>query len=229
MPIETICQGCARKLRVPDQHAGKKARCPQCGTIYVVPSSPDARSPALDETTAPASAQRPAEHEEPKAERWQLRTPSGQVYGPVPRAELDQWYAEGRIPSEATLLREGDPQWRSATEVYPTLAESRKLDERNNPFRDVVTPSASFRDRQPRYRISHRGGLILAFGILGWVMCPVFGPFAWSMGSSDLRAMRMGQMDPAGESMTQAGMVLGIIQTVLFGLLIFFMCLGSFM
>ncbi len=37
MHIETICQGCARTLRVARSFAGRKARCPNCGAIYVVP------------------------------------------------------------------------------------------------------------------------------------------------------------------------------------------------
>ena len=76
--------------------------------------------------------------------------------------------------------------------------------------------------------MAHRGGLILTLAILGWAICPVFGPFAWAMGNSDLHAMRMGRMDPSGQQLTQAGMTLGIIQTIIVGLGIFFICLGSF-
>lgn len=37
MPIDSVCGGCGKTLRVDDQFAGKKARCPQCGSIYDVP------------------------------------------------------------------------------------------------------------------------------------------------------------------------------------------------
>ena len=37
MPIEMSCTGCGQTLRVADEHAGKKARCPACGTIAEVP------------------------------------------------------------------------------------------------------------------------------------------------------------------------------------------------
>jgi phage FluMu protein Com len=37
MPIELNCAGCGQLLRVADEHAGKKARCPACGTIADVP------------------------------------------------------------------------------------------------------------------------------------------------------------------------------------------------
>jgi len=72
----------------------------------------------------------------------------------------------------------------------------------------VVTPHV--RRSQP-----HRGGLILAFGILAWMTCFLFGVAAWAMGVEDLRAMRAGEMDPSGEGLTRAGMILGAISVVL--------------
>ncbi len=62
----------------------------------------------------------------------------------------------------------------------------------------------------------HRGGMILTFGILSFVICgPIFGPMAWIMGSGDLRKMREGTMDSEGEGLTKAGMICGIIATCL--------------
>ena len=57
----------------------------------------------------------------------------------------------------------------------------------------------------------HRGGMLLAFGILGLLCCIVFGILAWVMGSNDLKEMEAGRMDPSGEGMTKAGKILGII------------------
>jgi predicted RNA-binding Zn-ribbon protein involved in translation (DUF1610 family) len=61
----------------------------------------------------------------------------------------------------------------------------------------------------------HRGGLILALGILGWVVCFPLGIAAWVMGSSDLREMAAGRMDPQGEGLTRAGKILGAVQCCL--------------
>jgi len=67
-----------------------------------------------------------------------------------------------------------------------------------------------------RHAIPHRGGLILVLGVLGWVVgCPVFSVAAWMMGSSDIREMRCGRMDPAGQGITQAGYILGMINSIL--------------
>lgn len=61
----------------------------------------------------------------------------------------------------------------------------------------------------------HRGGMILAFGLVGLLCCVVFGILAWVMGGADLKEMAAGRMDPTGEGMTRAGWILGIIGTAL--------------
>lgn len=62
---------------------------------------------------------------------------------------------------------------------------------------------------------AHRGGAVLALGILGLVVCFLLGVIAWVMANTDLRQMDLGLMDPAGRSMTQAGKVCGIVSVVL--------------
>lgn len=57
----------------------------------------------------------------------------------------------------------------------------------------------------------HRGGAILALGIIGLVVCQICSIIAWVMGNTDLAKMRAGRMDRAGEGSTQAGKILGII------------------
>lgn len=41
MPISFDCPHCARKLKVSDQHAGRRASCPGCQSSIVVPSAVD--------------------------------------------------------------------------------------------------------------------------------------------------------------------------------------------
>jgi heme/copper-type cytochrome/quinol oxidase subunit 4 len=60
-----------------------------------------------------------------------------------------------------------------------------------------------------------RGGTVLTLGILGIVICFILGIIAWVMGSGDLKEMREGKRDPSGEQMTKAGMICGIIGTIL--------------
>lgn len=75
-----------------------------------------------------------------------------------------------------------------------------------------------------RYQEEHRGTMILIFGILGLVVCGLFAPIAWIMGSADLAKMRSGTMDNLGYGSTQAGYVLGIIGTVFIVLGLLFFC-----
>jgi len=64
--------------------------------------------------------------------------------------------------------------------------------------------------------LPHRGGMILVMGILGIVICAPLAIVAWVMGQGDLGKIRSGMMDPAGQGTTQAGMILGIVGTILF-------------
>ena len=59
----------------------------------------------------------------------------------------------------------------------------------------------------------HRGPVILAFGILGLVVCQLFGLAAWLMADKDLQEMNRGYMDPAGRDLTKTGRILGMVST----------------
>lgn len=64
----------------------------------------------------------------------------------------------------------------------------------------------------------HRGATILVFGILGFVVCPLFGIAAWVMGNDDLKEMARGSMDSSGKDISKAGRVCGMVAT---GILLF--------
>jgi hypothetical protein len=72
----------------------------------------------------------------------------------------------------------------------------------------------------------HRGVLILTFGILSIALNCLGGPLgvaAVLMAQTDLRKMRSGQMDPAGEGLTKAGRVCGYLGIVYFLLSLLYM------
>ena len=196
MHIETECPGCRKRLRVSAEHAGHEARCPVCSTIYSVPGN---------KVEVPISAA-------PEGESWSMRTPEGQLYGPVEKGELDRWVAEGRVTADCELTARAEGGWQPADVYYPVLrptAESK-----------TQTPT----QQRYRYTAPHRGVLVLILGILGWLaFCPLFGVFAWIMGAADMREIQAGRMDPSGRGLTQAGMILGMIQTLIAigGLVIF--------
>lgn len=60
-------------------------------------------------------------------------------------------------------------------------------------------------------RAPHRGGVILALGILSIVCCCITGIVALVMAKQDLRDMRANVMDPSGEGLTKAGRICAIV------------------
>ena len=163
MPIEMPCTGCGQKLRVSDEHAGKMARCPQCGTIARVPD-PD----------GPPSESTPPTEAFPRPDQSQ----------PTPKPE-------------------------SRPVAENPFAENPYTPPHQPQISPAISPGSS-RHLQP-----HRGGAILALGIAGIACCVICGIIAWAMGSSDLKRMQAGTMDPSGRGLTQAGMILGIVATVI--------------
>lgn len=101
-------------------------------------------------------------------------------------------------PYEHSGNRESDARWDDETG-----AAQRRYADGQRPI-DIAR-----RDYQP-----NRASAVLILGILSLVICgPILGPIAWVMGSTDLRQMREGRMDPSGEGLTRAGMVCGIVAT----------------
>ena len=174
MPIEMQCAGCGQRIRVGDEHAGKKARCPACGTISQVPSGID--------PTAPAPG-----------------VPSPATVDPAKTMQAKTMPAAGGTPFAA---------------AHGGAA---------NPYASPGVSSVGWRLKP------HRGGLILTLGIAGLLCgCMPLGIVAWVMGATDLGQIKRGQMDPEGQTLTQVGMILGIVATAIGVLGTLFSILASF-
>ena len=169
-------------------------------------------------------------------ERWLMRAEDGRVYGPVSRADLDGWAREGRVSPRASLAREGTEAWQPAVQLYPHLASQGSLGGGSNPFADRPSSSGQVFSAASmggaygapvaggfnRYAQPHRGGLILSFAIISWVICFFFGIAALIMGLQDISAMKQGRMDPSGMGLTQAGVIIAALQLGLFVLFLGF-------
>jgi hypothetical protein len=115
-------------------------------------------------------------------------------------------------PAPKATVATGD-----AAEDAPTRRRPRpRYDDDDDDYEDDYRP-------RRRYGRPHRGGAVLALGILSIVICTPLGIFAWVMGNRDLDAIRRGEMDREGEGLTQAGKICGIVGTVLLVLQCFFM------
>ncbi|MDH3746105.1 MAG: DUF4190 domain-containing protein [Acidobacteriota bacterium] len=62
---------------------------------------------------------------------------------------------------------------------------------------------------------SNRPVISLVLGILGILCCALCGPVAWFVAKQELNAIAAGHAPAAGEGMAKAGLILGIIGTVL--------------
>ena len=140
--------------------------------------------------------------------------------------------APGGRRDESEGYREGRP----ASSRPPPPEEPPRRDDRDDSDLDE-RERRSRRGRRRRSsggRLSHRGGMVLTFGILSLVggifslfaFCCflfLFGPllgFGFGipsvvMGNGDLRRMSAGEMDSSGRGMTMGGFVCGIIGVVM--------------
>jgi len=65
----------------------------------------------------------------------------------------------------------------------------------------------------------------LILGIVSVVCCQILGPIAWYLGNKELQAIKAGAAPITGEGSAKAGMILGIIGTILFALSILWIVL----
>jgi hypothetical protein len=186
MSIEIDCQGCGQRIRVAEEHAGKKARCPSCQAINPIPALSaslgadpisGSQTPATFPSTSFSSATTPA------------LTPAS-PFPPVGALSPSTFFAPGSNPFADRP--QGNP---FASNPYgtPTYA---------GPPRTWVQP--------------HRGALVLTLSLVAiFISCPfaILAPIAVWMGHADLAAMKKGQMDPDGHGLTLAGVIIGWIIT----------------
>ena len=205
--VELSCPTCGRTLRVGQQHAGKQIRCPACQQISIAPGG------VRNEGEEPAAASETAAG---NATSWHVRMPEGPIYGPVAWSEVQSWAAEGRIVADCELADAASGPWRRADDMLPFLAAKTAQLESSTAPNSYPWPPAATGSQSLGYVAPHRGGLVLVLGLLGFVgTCPIFSFLAWIMGSNDLREMRAGRMDRNGESTTLAGMIFGMIISIL--------------
>ncbi len=141
MEIPVACSECGKQFHAPIEYGGKRAKCPGCGQIFVIPqhqSIPPKPKPRAE----PVSIQTDVEEPPPlprtpppplshavspsPSERWYLRTPDGKTYGPVSQIELRHWAAQARFDATSQLIREGSNHWESARRLFSTLPNDRE-------------------------------------------------------------------------------------------------------
>jgi hypothetical protein len=64
-------------------------------------------------------------------------------------------------------------------------------------------------------KASSKATTALVLGILGIVCCGLCAPFAWFIGSGEMKQIKAGLSSQAGKGFAQAGMIMGIIGSIL--------------
>ncbi len=95
-----------------------------------------------------------------------------------------------------------------------------------NPYAPIADPrgGGSYNPAQRPF-VQQQGGTVLTYGVLGFLCCGIFAPVAWVTGNNALAAY--GSDDPGDRGTVQAGRILGIVGTVVWGLYISALILSS--
>ena len=83
-------------------------------------------------------------------------------------------------------------------------ATSPFADANPNPYAPSAYPGYAYREM-------HRGGAVLALGIVSLMACQLVAIAPIIMGLADLDKMKRGTMDPSGRGLTTAGLVIGFV------------------
>jgi phage FluMu protein Com len=222
MAITTTCSGCGKTLAVADEFAGRQARCPQCGQIYTVPSAPSAGSSPLTPLTGsplpsansgpfdlgnPTSMPTQAASMETGVQYW-MKAPDGREYGPADNATLARWFSEGRVGPGYQIRAGESGHWQPASSFQAPVSGGSV-----NPY--ATYPAATGMGVTRQYPKSDQSGLVLAMGILSWIVCPICGVIAWVMGGQALKDMQQGTADPTNRGLVQVGYYLGMVNVIL--------------
>ncbi len=236
MAIQSECSSCGAVLSVADEHAGRRARCPSCGSIYTV-SRPDSHSG----TPSPQAIAPTNPYGDPIAvstgEMFWMRTQGGNEYGPVNREQLRLWFDEGRVGTGYQIRQGETGTWQDAERFSETKAPVVGTDASNktsNPY--SVQPQASFSGATPageitrQYPKKDRGVFVLVMGILSFAFsCGLFSIIAVVVGYIALGDIKSGLASPNDKSLVQIGFWLGVVNLVLHaGFLLFMLLMAAF-
>jgi uncharacterized membrane protein len=246
MPIQSICSGCGQTLRVADEHMGKLAKCPSCGTVYRVgegeigsqpatgspvpaptsdpyaPTSYDAPTTEFQAVPPAASPLEPVYGNSAAADKtYFAQTPDGKVYGPTDYATLVKWSTEGRLNMQCMVREADSSSWVALSSILGQGSA--------NPYAVQYSSNAATVNQSVPFQ-SDRSAIVLTLGIISWFLC-CFGPIcaiiAIILGYLDLYSPNAANMSPNAKTMTQVGFYLAIANVVVSVLFFIFSFLTS--
>ena len=203
MPIEFTCSECGKTLRTPDDSGGKNGRCPDCGSIMVIPAKGGVHS------SSPASQKQPTQKSATESTA-EMSDPLGPGASPGPPNPLGV-HAPSKLPLASPTSRNPYQSPNAAATPYG------------------ARPSAP-QGPQPKTGVVLTLGtlsLISAVGIYLLVCCcwplsllPMLvalgcGIPAWLVGQQELKKFKAGVYSGRGKGEITAGYIFGVLGVVL--------------
>lgn len=87
----------------------------------------DSPAMAVPPVQTPAAPRLPDPFEGPADTVWYVRPASGEQHGPIYRDTVQTWLRENRIAADTLVWREGWAEWKSACDVFESLAASKNI------------------------------------------------------------------------------------------------------
>jgi len=144
-----VCPKCRGRFRIPladtekslpvdggdeaqSSHDFSEARRASTATAVRSAAKSATAATSLAPTTTKSTTEKGPLAESPLAEspldeplaQWYVRPPAGGQYGPATGEIIRSWIEENRVTPSTLIWRDGWPQWRSAREVLPELADA---------------------------------------------------------------------------------------------------------
>lgn len=107
----------------PAVRAVLPAGAPAIPTVPVMSAGYQPAGPAVMRAVQPVSAPMGVDpiSQAPNS-IWYVRPPSGGQYGPARGDIMRKWVSEGRVSGDSLVWREGFPEWKTAGQLFPSLA-----------------------------------------------------------------------------------------------------------
>jgi hypothetical protein len=101
---------------------------------------------------------------------WYVRPSSGGQFGPASGDVMRRWIAEGRVSSDSMVWREGWPDWKNASETFPSLGGVTTNPMAADPVANTAMIGESSVSRDYRTRPRRSNGSALAMVVLLTIM-----------------------------------------------------------
>jgi hypothetical protein len=130
--LHFTCPGCRTPLRVREEYAGRKTKCPKCGAAVVVPAPEVQLEEVPDEILEVLPADEVSTSDPGESARPWHCSRDGKQFGPMSAAEAQSAARRGEIRRSDLVWRPGLPGWEPSHKHFAFPMDSRRVIYRRN-------------------------------------------------------------------------------------------------